>query len=44
VHAATFTGVAVQRDFDETFSAGAEIFHTTASTVGGSSAKGESSA
>jgi hypothetical protein len=36
----TFTGLAVQRDFDETLSAGAEIFHTTASTVGGSSATG----
>lgn len=36
----TFTGVALQRDFDETFSAGVEVFHTTASTVGGSSATG----
>jgi len=38
----TFTGVAVQRDFNESFSAGAEIFHTTASTIGGSSATGYS--
>jgi hypothetical protein len=36
----TFTGVAVQRDFNENFSAGAEIFHTTSSTIGGSSATG----
>jgi hypothetical protein len=35
-----FTGLAVQRDFNDSFSAGAEMFHTTASTVGGSSATG----
>jgi hypothetical protein len=36
----TFTGVAAQRDFNDDFSAGVELFHSTASTIGGSSTTG----
>jgi len=35
-----FTGIAAEREVNENFSYGAELFHTTADTVGGSASTG----